>query len=543
VIELMRGARVRVAALAALVAAAATLVVVLLVGSGSSAHPRGLLESMFQDDQYLLYSPTPKVIKSLDILRRLGVDRVRVQVLWLALAPAPMSAVKPAGFDATKPRDYPTAQWAPYDRVVRLARARGLSVNFDVTAPGPLWAMRRPADDPRLAFVYAPKPAAFKQFVIALGRRYSGKFVPPRDRQPLPRVNYWSIWNEPNQDGWLAPQWRTVLGGRMMNSPRLYRLYADAAFDALTATGHGPGSDTILVGELAPEGAHREASLERPIPPMPFLRALYCVDGSYRPVRGPTAVALHCPASGDPQAFVRAHPVLFQATGFAQHPYSFFLGPTAPPKSVDYISIGTLPRLEDGLDRIFALYGVARKLPLYLTEYGYETNPPNPFRGQPPQVQARWLSQAQYLAWNDPRVRVLSQFLLVDSPPNAAAPKGSNAYWSTFQTGLVYLDGALKPSFAAYRLPLFVANPSFRKGSSVWVWGMLRPAVNGGHPRARIQWRSQRGPYRTLATVTANDPSGAFTVKVTPPDTGILRLAWTSPRGMTFYNTVPIAAR
>jgi hypothetical protein len=148
------------------------------------------------------------------------------------------------------------------------------------------------------------------------------------------------------------------------------------------------------------------------------------------------------------------------------------------------------------------------------------------------------------MAWKDPRVRVLSQFLLVDSAPNTAAPKGSNAYWSTFQTGLEFLGGAHKPAFRAYRLPLFVPQAVFARGSSVSVWGMLRPAANGTRQRALLQWRpSAGGRYRTLATVTTSDPSGAFTVSVTPPGTGVLRLAWTSPDGTAFYNTVPVRAR
>jgi hypothetical protein len=540
--KLVRDLRVRVAALV-VVPVAVAAAIVLALGSGSSSHSRGRLESMFQDDQYLLYAPTPTVARTLDTLKRLGVDRVRVQVLWLALAPAPISLHKPPGFNATRPRDYAAASWVPYDRLVRLARARGLGVNFDLTAAGPLWAMRQPAPDVRYAFVYAPSPRAFKQFVIALGRRYSGTYVPPGSSDgALPRVDYWSVWNEPNQPGWLAPQWRNLAGQRVMNSPRLYRLYADAAWGALRSTGHD--HDTFLIGELAPEGAHYEKSLERPIPPMPFLRALYCVDDNYRPLQGSAAVALHCPTGGGSQAFTRAHPALFQATGFAQHPYSFFRAPDAPPLNPDYALIGTLPRLENALDRIFAVYGVARKPPLYLTEYGYESNPPNPIRGQPLQVQAAWLSQAEYMAWKDPRVRVLSQFLLVDSAPNTAAPKGSNAYWSTFQTGLEFLGGAHKPAFRAYRLPLFVPQAVFARGSSVSVWGMLRPAANGTRQRALLQWRpSAGGRYRTLATVTTSDPSGAFTVSVTPPGTGVLRLAWTSPDGTAFYNTVPVRAR
>ena len=69
------------------------------------------------------------------------------------------------------------------------------------------------------------------------------------------------------------------------------------------------------------------------------------------------------------------------------------------------------------------------------------------------------------MAWQDPRVRAMAQFLLVDSAPDPSFPQGSIGYWSTFQTGLEYLDGAHKPSFDAYRLPIFVPTPSFHSGA------------------------------------------------------------------------------
>ena len=57
----------------------------------------------------------------------------------------------------------------------------------------------------------------------AAGLRYSGRYA------GLPRVSSWSIWNEPNQPGWLAPQWRRVGDTWVPNSPRLYRQLVSAA--------------------------------------------------------------------------------------------------------------------------------------------------------------------------------------------------------------------------------------------------------------------------------------------------------------------------
>jgi hypothetical protein len=527
-------------ALLAIVAIVAVVVALVSSGGGPSVPHRGLLESMFQDDQYLLYEPSDAVVAhTLDGLKALGVDRIKVQVLWGALAPDPLSPTVPHGFDATNPAAYPASHWAPFDRLLSYARARGMGVDFDVTAPGPLWAMRQGDPDRATALNYAPSVHAFEQFATALGRRYSGSYTPPGARTPLPRVDYWSIWNEPNQPGWLAPQLRVVRGVRVPDSPRLYREYANAAFKALESTGHTPSTDTILIGETAPEGCnvHGAGCIYmpdfEPVTPVPFIESLYCVDANFKPLRGSLAVALHCPLAGRPQSFVAANPALFQATGYAHHPYSLSLAPNIPFASNDYgfIAMAELPELEHMLDRIFATYGVRRQLPLYLTEYGYETDPPNPIRGVKLRYQSAWLNEAQYMAWKDPRVRVLSQFLLADSKPDTHFPVGSPGYWSTFQTGLLFANLAPKPSLNSYRLPIFLPATSFHVGDSVEVWAMLRPAANGTEQHAVIQWRPLHGAYALLETVSTDDPSGALVAYVRPPASGAIRVQWTPPSG------------
>jgi hypothetical protein len=499
------------------------------------------LGSMFQDDQHLIYSPTPVVTRTLNILQGLGVDQIRATVVWKDIAPNATSPTAPARFNATDPASYPAAVWAPYDRLDELVRARGMTLNLNVTAPAPLWAVARGASSPHYADHWIPAGPAFGHFVRALGTRYSGRYVPPGGHAPLPRVSFWSIWNEPNQPGWLAPQWRTSPHGPEMESPVLYRSAVDAAFAALSDTGHGPSTDTVLVGDLAPEGCVAgEPSCqggvyprpEWPIAPLPFLRGLYCVGPSDQPLRGSAAAALGCPRSPDAPAFVAAHPGLFRTTGFAHHPYSFLLAPNLPLPNPAFVPLSNLRALEASLDAIFKAYGVNRRLPIYLTEYGYETNPPNPFKGVAPQLQARFLNQAEYLAWKDPRVMTLNQFLLYDSPPNRSFPRGSPGYWSTFQTGLLYADGKPKPSLGAYRLPIYLPRPALGSDRRVLVWAMLRDAPRGSRQRAEIQWRpSAGGPYRTLEQVTVADRSEVLTDTVRVPAAGQLRVQWTSPAG------------
>ena len=526
------------AALVLATVAAAIAVVVVLTGSGSGTAPR-VVESIFQDDKYLVYSPTATVARTLRTLRGLGVDRIRVSVLWSAITRDRNARTRPRGFDATNPAAYGSAAWAPYDRVVALARENGIAVAFNVTAPGPLWAMGRGAPDAKTATHYRPSASDFGNFVAALGRRYSGSYTLPAAAtarsSTLPRVSFWTIWNEPNQPGWLAPQWRAGGGHQVMSSPGLYRSYVDAAFSGLKRTGHDPSADTVLIGELAPDGSEHQADAD-PIPPLPFIRALYCVDANDRPLRGVTASDLSCPESGAPGTFVSAHPGLFGASGFAHHPYSFFLAPSVHLSDPNFAALADLPRLEQGLDGIFASYGVQRRLPLYLTEYGYGTNPPNPYRGVPPARQSAYLNQAQYMAWENPRVRSMAQFLLYDSPPNASYPRGTIGYWSTFQTGLSYLDGVPKPSLNSYRLPIFIPDPVAHGGAPVQVWGMLRLAPNDARQSARIEWRPLRGGYRTLTTISTSDPSGFLTARVALPGPGALRIAWTAATGQVFHS-------
>ncbi len=162
--------------------------------------------------------------------------------------------------------------------------------------------MANPAPNLKAANHYRPAANEFGAFVAAVGKRYSGSYVlrsAPAGACAgrVPRVSYWTIWNEANQPGWLYPQWRAVAGRRVMNSPRLYRLYVDAAFAALRRTGHSPPTDTILIGELAPEGseatAGRRCDPADPVHPGAVLRGqLVCAAARL------AAALLHCPAGG-----------------------------------------------------------------------------------------------------------------------------------------------------------------------------------------------------------------------------------------------------
>ncbi len=480
------------------------LPILVLAAAAPAAHAARDQEATFQDDNQLIYT-TPAAQKThLDTLKGLGVDRIRVTVLWKALAPAADSTTRP-NFDATDPEAYGSGAWRSYDALVKEAYARGMRVNFDVTGPAPLWANGK-APRPDIAYTYEPSPAEYSKFVTAVGRRYSGTW-PDGSGGMIPRVDYWSIWNEPNHSGWLTPTWQRSGRTFFERSASLYRELLDAGYAALGATGHG--SDTILIGETAPAG-NNSMNVKRFMKPLVFLRALYCVDRKLHRLKGTAAKRLKCPSTG--LAFRTQHPALFTATGFGHHPYQLLTAPDLKPRDKDFVTMAVLPRLTHALDTMVRRYGSHRKFPLYLTEYGYQT-PPDP-AGVPLSVQARFINQAEYLAARNPRVRTLSQFQLVDDGP----PIGT-----TFQSGLVGLTGKKKPAFQAYRLPLWVSG----KGSRKRVWSVLRPAAAKVRGTAQIQFRPRSGKrFRTIKQVRSSGAHNVVSAIVHTPGSGVVRIVY-----------------
>ena len=478
---------------------------------------------MFQDNQLLLGDPG-HLDQTLRTLRSLGVRRLRITVEWDLIAPDANSTRAPAGFDGTNPADYPAGGWAPYDAIVRAAARYGFGVDFNVTGGAPLWAVRGGAPA-GMAHVWRPSASAFGAFVQAVGSRYSGDYTPPGGSGRLPRVGYWSVWNEPNVGtSSLSPQ--TVNGVEV--GPRLYRGLLDAAYSALQVTGHT--HDTILIGELASTG-HLNPGSGLGMPPLRFVRALYCVDSDYRELRGAAAAARGCPTTAAGSAQFRAqNPALFEATGWSHHPYHLDAAPNAPspPFEADWVTLADLSKLEQALDRVQTVYGSRRRFPIYLTEYGAETNPPLPEFQTTPGEQAVYLNEAEYMAWRDPRVQTFSQYLLEDAPPGGGSPI------SSFASGLEFVNGNKKPSFAAYRLPIWMPSVRARRGRSLEVWGCVRPAKR--YPGRDVGPVSIQLNGRTVSTVKITNPEGYFDVHVAFPGRGTVRLAWTYPHGATVYS-------
>jgi hypothetical protein len=491
-------------------------------------------ESIFNPDTALLTDPA----QTLDQIKRLGAERVHIYLHWTDIAPNVSSTVRPS-FNAADPAAYPPAGWAMFDTIIRDTKARGLGVDLALVAPPPRWASGKGAPHPSTQTEWRPSATEFGQFVTAVATRYSGHYIPPDATRPLPRVDFWSIWNEPDNGTQLAPQ--AVDHSQVEVSPTLYRKLLDAAWTALQATGHG--HDTILIGEIAPAGSTTGVGPGNfnSMPPLRFLRALYCVDSSYRQLRGEAARLRGCPTTAAGSAeFAAQNPGLFDASGFSDHPYPQGLPPnTITPDEPDFAELAEIPRLERVLDALQRVYGSDTKFPIYSTEFGYQTTPPDTEAGTvSPQTAAAWLNWSEYLTWLDPRIRSYDQFLLTDPP------RGN------FASGLETAAGVPKPGFYAYRMPIYLPVTTTDRGHPLEVWGGVRPAYFARRDthrpqRVKIQFRPTAGAhFETVATVTLTSLYGYFDVKLVLPATGTVRTAWTYPHGpQVFSRAVEVTLR
>jgi hypothetical protein len=493
-------------------------------------------EAIFQDDNALKANP----VGTMQTLRDLGVTRVRVNVAWGEIAPSPNSSRSPKGFTATNPADYPAAGWAPYDAIDRAATADGIGVFFTLDGPAPLWATGSGAPKGTTGYFredWEPSDRDFGSFVKAVGTRYDGSYKPRGSTTALPRVSFWSIWNEPNYGYDLGPQ---GVGTKQSipNSPRLYRGLLDAAWSALQATGHRTKTDRILFGELTPAGENSWGVFSN-MKPLVFLRSLYCVDSSYHELSGSAAAAQGCPTTAAGSRNFRAqNPALFSASGFAEHPYEEVTPPNKPlylcgnklctgRSDPDFADLPELPRLARTLDRLNSVYGSHTKFPIWSTEYGFRTIPPDPHEGINPTTAAYYMNWAEYLSYKQPRTYSYSQYGLMDQPPPVF-----------FDTGLINPDGSLKPGFDAYRMPLFLPTTTMKPGQQVEVWGGVRPAsyawVDTGHQAQSVQIQFESGstgPWQLLDTVPITNSKGYFDIHLAFPASGAVRLAWTYPAG------------
>jgi len=462
--------------------------------------------SIIMDDDQFLYRGDRTMSRTLVTARSLGAEAVRVTVLWRVVGEGASLSNKEiarlkgdaaksrarkqrARFKPADPRTYPTRNWDRYDNLVKQAAGLGMRVYFTLTGPGPSYAHRvAPPAQRANAGTYKPIPSRFGSFVEAVGKRFSGRYRDENGiRRALPRVTLWSIWNEPNQPGWLSPQWERVDGQIVPASPALFRKLYQAGRKGLETTGHG--ADTILLGETAPLGSSSKGP-RNGIRPIPFLRELVCVNGSLTPYVGADATRRRC------DDFVKSGPL--RASGFAHHPYTKKAAPSKAPTNPDDLTIANIGLLGGVLDTLSARSGgkIPSGLPVLLTEFGYESNPPDTRNGIPLLKQAQFNQLAEFQAYNDPRVKATTQFLIRDAAPLTQYPKGSRLYWFTYQSGLYTVGGRAKPAAFAYSVPFvtFPAGPG-----TTGFWGQLRFRPNTLTPdNALVFWRPAANPKPSL---------------------------------------------
>src|SRR6185295_3334567 len=91
-----------------------------------------------------------------------------------------------------------------------------------------------------------------------------------------------------------------------------------------------------------------------------------------------------------------------------------------------------------------------RGLPIYNTEFGFQTNPPDVFVGTSPTKQAMLINVKEEYSYRYARLKSYSQYQLYDDPGRPGPPA---VKWAGFQTGLRFAGGRNKPSLEAYKFP------------------------------------------------------------------------------------------
>lgn len=175
---------------------------------------------------------------------------------------------------------------------------------------------------------------------------------------------------------------------------------------------------------------------------------------------------------------------------YAHNPYPVAPGETptrTPCATCGSLTMALLPTIRADVTRLFGAK------PLWLTEYGYQTNPPDPFLGVSPALQAQYLGEAALRVLDQPGVTLLIQFLVRDEP--------SIGGW---QSGLFTAAGHPKPSYYAYPLPLAEVS---RSGSNVALWGQIRP---GSGARQYVLQQSSGGRWVAVGAVQRTGGGGSF---------------------------------
>jgi Cellulase (glycosyl hydrolase family 5) len=331
----------------------------------------------FQDDPTFRWIEGAPV--QLDRVQETGATIIRATADWRAIAPT-----RPAR--ATNPFDK-AYHLQDLDDMIRNAQQRGIQVMLTIWGT-PSWANGRKG-----ANVPPTKVGDLQNFARALADRYSGLHA------GYPYVGHFSIWNEPNLQIFLSPQFNAK--GKIV-SPATYAKLYKAGYAGIKA---GNKTALVAIGETSNQGRDHPAkgSIGDSTAPGTFARLLAQTKG-----------------------------LKFDA--YATHPYA--TRPNLPPtQQVRWpnVTLTQLPRFETSIDQWFH----RKNIPVWVTEYGYETKPAEP-AGVTPAQQAKYLSYVMRKLKADPRVGMFIWFIFKDSRQ------------SLWQSGLFTASGAAKPAYRTF---------------------------------------------------------------------------------------------
>ena len=378
--------------MAALVATTALSLSVMGVPAASAS--RSLQLGLFDDTQ-LNYGNPDRVFP---MLQQLRTQLVRVNLIWGGAN----GVAKRRPVNPMNPAD-PAYDWSVYDRTVTYAQRYGMKVVFSILGTPP-WANRAAGVN------VAPRSALdLERFAVAAARRYNGTFK-GADGANLPAVRSWLAWNEPNNPAFLRPQFRKVRGKQVIQSAIDYAKICNAVVKGVRKT--TIGASKVACGVTGPRGNNNPNSNRPAVSPLPFLRGMKKAGA-----KGFDAYAHH-PYYGAPRET-----------------------PSTPPppgihgNAATAITLGNLNLL---IAEVTRLYGNKR---IWITEYGYQTNPPDKIFGVSRANQAKYLTQSYGIAKRHPRIDMFLWFLLRDERRLADG----------WQSGLLTASGAKKPAFAAFQ--------------------------------------------------------------------------------------------
>ncbi|HEX6390804.1 MAG TPA: hypothetical protein VFZ89_15190, partial [Solirubrobacteraceae bacterium] len=232
--------------------------------------------------------------------------------------------------------------------------------------------------------------------------------------------------------------------------------------------------------------------------------------------------------------FAKKGPI--KAWGWAHHPYTKKNAPNVRDADPNAITLANIDELGQQLDGLAATGNVAAGMRLLSTEFGYETNPPDPFAATTLQQQADYLAISEFMTATNPRIFGQTQFLLRDVPPNKRYSGGSRNYWGTYQSGLFGSTGTTKPAARAYAFPFFAVPAAVDPSTgarTLSVWGQLRFRANNvltpeTPENAYIQWRPDNNSGWTLIqAIPVTTTYGYFRADgVVVPGPGQMRATW-----------------